>query len=96
MKYTFCYNVNQHKLFATINANFDSYSSGTNYSTKFIASYILENSTYQMVDPTAGELIDMDSIPSNTFDGVSLVYINSVTYGRLDYCYLNVTIIVIR
>lgn len=82
VKYAFGYNVNQHKLFSTTNTNFDSYSSGTHYSTKFIASYTVENFTYHMSDPTAGELIDMASIPSNAFDGVSPVYINSVTYGR--------------
>lgn len=82
VKYAFGYNVNQHKLFSSTNTNFDSYSSGTYYSTKFMASYTVENFTYTMSDPAANELIDMASIPANAFDGISPVYINSVTYGR--------------
>lgn len=82
VKYAFGYNVNQHKLFSSTNTNFDSHSRETNYSTKFMASYTVANFTYHMSDPIIGELIDMASIPPNAFDGISPVYINSVTYGR--------------
>lgn len=82
VKFAFGYNVNQSKLFSSTNSSFDYNSSGEYYSTKLMASYTVENFTYNMSDPVAGELIDMSAIPPNVFNGLSPVYINSVTYGR--------------
>ncbi|MDO7745169.1 MAG: thiol-activated cytolysin family protein, partial [Pedobacter sp.] len=72
----------ERRLFASTNSSFDYNSSATYYSTKMTVSYTVKNFTYTMSDPVQGELIDLGSIPPEVFDGVSPVYINSVTYGR--------------
>lgn len=82
VKLSFGYNVNEKRLFASTNSSFDYNSSGTYYSTKMTVSYTVKNFTYTMSDPVQGELIDLASIPPEVFNGVSPVYINSVTYGR--------------
>jgi len=82
VKLAFGYNVNEHKLFSSTNSSFDYNSNSTYYSTKMIASYTVENFTYNMSNPVAGELVDVAAIPADVFKGVSPVYINSVTYGR--------------
>ncbi|KXH84855.1 thiol-activated cytolysin family protein [Chryseobacterium kwangjuense] len=82
VKLAFGYNVNERKLFSSTNSSFDYNSNSEYYSTKLMASYTVENFTYNMSDPLAGELIDISAIPPDVFNGVSPVYINSVTYGR--------------
>jgi len=82
VKLSFGYNVNEKRLFASTNSSFDYNSSATYYARKMTVSYTVKNFTYTMSDPVQGELIDMASIPPEVFNGVSPVYINSVTYGR--------------
>ncbi|MGB3064569.1 thiol-activated cytolysin family protein [Sphingobacterium thalpophilum] len=82
VKLAFGYNVNERKLFSSTNSSFEYNSNSEYFATKFMASYTVENFTFNMSDPVAGELIDVSTIPANVFSGVSPVYINSVTYGR--------------
>lgn len=81
-KLGFGYNVNEKRLFASTNSSFDYGSSSTQYATKLMVSYTVKNFTYNMPDPVEGQLIDLASIPPEVFNGVSPVYINSITYGR--------------
>ena len=82
VKLAYGYNVNERRLFASTNSSFDYNSSATQYSTKLMASYTVKNFTFTTPDPTVGQLIDMANITPEVFNGVSPVYINSVTYGR--------------
>lgn len=82
VKLAYGYNVNQRGLFSSTNASFDFNASETLYHTKLMASYTVKNFTYSMPNPTVGQLIDMASITPEVFNGVSPVYVNSVTYGR--------------
>lgn len=83
VKLAYGYNVNERRLFSSTNASFDYNSTGKRYSTKLVASYMVKNFTYSMSDPVDGQLIDMSTITPEIFEGISPVYINSVTYGRL-------------
>ncbi|GHE49372.1 thiol-activated cytolysin family protein [Sphingobacterium griseoflavum] len=82
VKLSYGYNVNERRLFSSVNSSFDHNSSSTNYATKLIVSYTVKNFTYSMPDPLANELIDISTITAETFNGFSPVFINSVTYGR--------------
>ena len=82
VKFAYGYNVNERRLFASTNSSFDYNASVVQYGTKLMASYTVKNFTYNTPNPTVGQLIDMASITPEVFNGVSPVYINSVTYGR--------------
>lgn len=82
VKFAYGYNVNERRLFASTNSSFDYNASAVQYGTKLMASYTVKNFTYTTPNPTVGQLIDMASITPEVFNGVSPVYINSVTYGR--------------
>lgn len=84
-KLSYGYNLNEKRLFSSVNTSFNNTSGRTDYSTGLIATYTVKNFQYYMEDPLEGELLDVASLPAGTLEGVSPVYINSVTYGRFGF-----------
>ncbi|MBE5320113.1 thiol-activated cytolysin family protein [Pedobacter sp. MR2016-19] len=85
-KLSFGYNLNEKRLFSSVNSSFNSANSRTSYSTGLILTYLVKNFTLAMPsDPVTGQLIDYTRTPSSVYEGVSPVYINSVTYGRFGF-----------
>lgn len=85
VKLAYGYNMDEKALFYSVNTSFNYNSSRTNYSTGMMATYTVKNFTYSMSNPTENELIDRAALPANIFEGVSPVFINSVTYGRFGF-----------
>lgn len=82
VKLAYGYNVNERRLFASTNSSFNYNSSNTQYAQKMMATYTVKNFTYTMEDPLENELIDLSTGTPDVFEGISPIYINSVTYGR--------------
>lgn len=84
-KLAFGYNMNEKKMFSSVNESFNATNSKSTYQTGLIMTYLVKNFTLTMSDPVAGQLIDPASISPDVLEGVSPVYIDQVTYGRFGF-----------
>ncbi|QNK64015.1 thiol-activated cytolysin family protein [Pedobacter sp. PAMC26386] len=84
-KMAFGYNMNEKKMFSSVNSSFNSENSRTSYQTGLIMTYLVKNFTLSTPNPEVGELLDLKTLPAGTMEGVSPVYMDAVTYGRFGF-----------
>lgn len=84
-KLYFGYDVNDSRLFSSVNESFSSSSSHINSGTALMASFTVENFSFNMASPVQGELLDPSTLDPASLNNVTPVYVSSVTYGRFGY-----------
>lgn len=84
-KLSFGYNVNEKRLFSSVNSSYNSNNSKIASSTSIMATFVVKNFSFDMSTPNQGELLDPSTISNGSLNNTSPVYVSSVTYGRFGY-----------